>query len=63
VRPVYKLLDDYFVEMRRKHEWGALVPYNITGQLNQHPRSAISVLADGDASGFVDFYDKLVSDL
>jgi 4-hydroxy 2-oxovalerate aldolase len=63
VRPVYKLLEDYFLDMRQKHEWGALVPYNITGQLNQHPRSAISVLSEGDGSGYLEFYDKLVADL
>ena len=46
-----------------KHEWGALVPYNITGQLNQHPRSAISMLGDDAKYNYVDFYDRLVADL
>lgn len=63
VRPVYQLLEQYFVDLRQKHEWGALVPYNITGQLNQHPRSAIGMLADDEKDSFVDFYDKLVADL
>ena len=63
IRPVLQLLQDYFVDMRQKHEWGALVPYNITGQLNQHPRSAIAMLAEGDKYDYVGFYDKLVSDL
>jgi 4-hydroxy 2-oxovalerate aldolase len=63
VRPVYKLLEDYFVDLRQKHEWGALVPYNITGQLNQHPRSAISMLGEDAKYSYVDFYDKLVADL
>ena len=43
---------------------GALVPYNITGQMNQHPRSAIGMLADSDEEdNFVAFYDKIVADL
>jgi len=63
VRPVLQLLQDYFVDLRDKLEWGALVPYNITGQLNQHPRSAIAVLDSDDKSNYVEFYDKLVSDL
>jgi len=63
VRPIYKLLEDYFVDLRQKHEWGALVPYNITGQLNQHPRSAIGMLSEDEKYGFVEFYDKLVADL
>jgi 4-hydroxy 2-oxovalerate aldolase len=63
VRPVYKLLQDYFVDLRSKHEWGALVPYNITGQLNQHPRTAIGMLADDSKYEYVEFYDKIVADL
>ncbi len=63
VRPIYKLLEDYFVALREKHEWGALVPYNITGQLNQHPRSAIGMLEEDSKYNYVEFYDKLVADL
>ena len=37
IRPVYKLLEDHFVKLRREMTWGPLVPYNITGQHNQHP--------------------------
>jgi len=63
LRPVLQLLQDYFVDLRQKLEWGALVPYNITGQLNQHPRSAIGLLGGDERDAYVDFYDKLVSDL
>ena len=42
IRPIYKLLQDQFVALRKQVEWGALVPYNITGQLNQHPRTAMA---------------------
>jgi 4-hydroxy 2-oxovalerate aldolase len=63
VRPVLKLLQDYFVSLREKCEWGPLVPYNLTGQLNQHPRAAIALRGSDDKDNFVEFYDKLVSDL
>ena len=63
VRPIYQLLQQHMVGLRDKHEWGALVPYNITGQLNQHPRSAIAVLDAEDKYDYVGFYDKLVADL
>ncbi len=63
VRPIYRLLQDHMVGLREKHEWGALIPYNITGQLNQHPRSAIAVLDADDKHDYVGFYDKLVADL
>ncbi len=63
VRPVYRLLQDYFVDLREKHEWGALVPYNITGQLNQHPRAATGMLEGDEKYQYLDFYDKMVKDL
>jgi 4-hydroxy 2-oxovalerate aldolase len=63
VRPVYQVLQDYFVDLRQKHEWGALTTYNITGQLNQHPRSAIAMLEGDSKHEYVEFYDKLVADL
>jgi 4-hydroxy 2-oxovalerate aldolase len=63
IRPVLQLLQDHFVALREKVEWGALVPYNITGQLNQHPRSAIAVRAEEGKDDYVAFYDKIVADL
>jgi 4-hydroxy 2-oxovalerate aldolase len=63
IRPVLQLLQDHFVNLREKVEWGPLVPYNITGQLNQHPRAAIALRSGDEKNSFVDFYDKLVSDL
>ena len=63
IRPILQLLQDHFVPLREKLEWGALVPYNITGQLNQHPRSAIALVGGDERHNYVDFYDKLVADL
>jgi 4-hydroxy 2-oxovalerate aldolase len=63
VRPVLQLLQDHFVNLREKLEWGALVPYNITGQLNQHPRTAIALIESDEKHSYVDLYDRLVSDL
>jgi 4-hydroxy 2-oxovalerate aldolase len=63
IRPVLQVLQDHFVALREKVEWGALVPYNITGQLNQHPRAAIAVRGKEGKDQYVEFYDKLISDL
>jgi 4-hydroxy 2-oxovalerate aldolase len=63
IRPILKVLQDHFVSLREKAEWGPLVPYNITGQLNQHPRAAIALRSGDDKDNFVEFYDKLISDL
>jgi 4-hydroxy 2-oxovalerate aldolase len=63
IRPYLKLLQEHFVPLQGKLEWGPLVPYNITGQLNQHPRSAIQQRASTDKDNFVDFYDKAVAQI
>jgi len=63
LRPIYKLLQDYFVDLRKEMDWGALVPFNITGQQNQHPREAIAHLFGPDNGQYVEFYDKIVGDV
>jgi len=64
IRAIYQLLQDYLLPLSREHEWGPLVQYNITGQLNQHPRTAIAARADeAQRDGYADFYDKLTSDV
>ena len=62
-RPVYQLLQEQFVKLRQSLEWGPLVPYNITGQLNQHPRAAMALRAGPDKDNYVEFYDQLVGDV
>ncbi len=63
IRPVYRLLQEHMVKLRESVEWGPLVPYNITGQLNQHPRAAMQVRATPEKDHYVDFYDKCISEV
>ncbi len=63
IRPILQLLQDGIGPLRQQIEWGPLVPFNITGQLNQHPRTAIAMRSSSDKDNYVDFYDKCVSDL
>jgi 4-hydroxy 2-oxovalerate aldolase len=63
VRPVLKLLEDRFVSLREKLEWGPLVQYNITGMFNQHPRAAMAAREGADKDKYVDFYDKCAGDV
>ncbi|AWT59745.1 MAG: 4-hydroxy-2-oxovalerate aldolase [Candidatus Moanabacter tarae] len=62
-RPIYQLLQEYFIPLRRNLEWGPTVPYNITGQHNQHPRSAMAFEASSSREDYVDFYDKIIRDI
>jgi len=62
LRPVIQLLQTHVVPLRKTLEWGPLVPYNLTGQMNLHPRSAIQFRAGDDRDNYVKFYDQLISD-
>jgi 4-hydroxy 2-oxovalerate aldolase len=63
LRPVMQLLRDYIEPLKASVEWGPLVPYNITGQLNMHPRTAMKFRASDQRNDFVQFYDQIVSDV
>jgi 4-hydroxy 2-oxovalerate aldolase len=63
LRPVVKLLRDKIDPLRATVEWGPLVPYNITGQLNLHPRAAMQFRAGDSKDDYVKFYDEIVRDV
>ncbi len=42
IRPIYKVIQDQLQPLRETVEWGAYPEFMITGQLNEHPRSAIA---------------------
>jgi len=63
IRPIYKVLQDHLAPLAKEVDWGPHVQYNITGQLNQHPRSAIAARAGEDRDNYVEFYDKLIADV
>ena len=63
LRPVFKLLQDHLMPMRRTKEWGALIPYVVTGLLNQHPRAAMRVRTTEEKNQFLEFYDACTSEV
>lgn len=63
IRAIYKVLQDFIQPLKKNMEWGPYVEYNITGQLNLHPRAAIQARAGENVDKYVDFYDQQVSDI
>ncbi|AWB43933.1 nucleoid-structuring protein H-NS [Paenibacillus sp. CAA11] len=61
LRPLLGVLEKLMIPLREKEEWGYLIPYMITGTLDEHPRSAMALRASEDKDKFVDFYDKLTT--
>jgi 4-hydroxy 2-oxovalerate aldolase len=61
VRPVLKVIEDHYLPLSREIEWGYIIPYMITGVLNEHPRIAIECRDSEDRDLFTRFYDKLTT--
>ncbi len=59
LRPVLECVRDVFLPLTNKMEWGYMIPYMITAQFNQHPRSAIKMRAGDHPDDFVAFYDQM----
>jgi 4-hydroxy 2-oxovalerate aldolase len=61
IKPILKLIQDLFVPLREKVEWGYLIPYTITGLLNEHPRSAMRLRGSKEKDSYLEFYNLLTS--
>jgi 4-hydroxy 2-oxovalerate aldolase len=61
LKPLLGLIEKHMLEMRQKWEWGYIIPYMISGTLNEHPRVAMAYRDSTDRDKFVDFYDKVTS--
>lgn len=59
IEPILKVIQDYMIPMREELEWGYLIPYAITGLLNQHPRAAIAVRKTDMKDKYVEFYNQI----
>ena len=58
VRPLYKVIQEHMVPLRKEIEWGFNDIYGISGYLNQHPRAAMKQRSNDDIKD--DCYDFLV---
>jgi 4-hydroxy 2-oxovalerate aldolase len=63
LRPIVEVIQNHLLPLRRQLDWGPSVPYNLTGQLNQHPRSAIEWCEGPNKEDYLTFYDKVVSEI
>lgn len=63
MRPVVKFLQEYVEPLRAQVNWGPSLPYNITGQLNRHPRAAIKFLASEQRKDYLGFFDEIITDI
>jgi len=59
LRPVLKCIQEHFLPLNSKMEWGFRIPYMITGILNVHPRDAIKWREGDNPDDYVGFYDQV----
>lgn len=60
IEPILKVIQDQMVPLRKELEWGYMIPYAITGFMNEHPRSAIAMRKTDQKDKYVDFYNQML---
>jgi 4-hydroxy 2-oxovalerate aldolase len=60
IRPVLDLISQEFIPLREKIEWGYIVPYAITGILDEHPRAAMALRGSEKKENYREFWESLV---
>ena len=63
IRPVLDLISKEFITLREKIEWGYIIPYAITGILDEHPRAAMALRNSAKRENYREFYDSLVGEV
>ena len=62
IRPILDLISNEFVPLREKIEWGYIIPYAITGILDEHPKAAMALRNSAKKENYREFYESLVGD-
>ncbi len=57
--PVLKFIEEYIVPLEKELDWGYSIPYMLTGQLVEHPRSAMKARDENDTN-YTQFYRSLM---
>jgi 4-hydroxy 2-oxovalerate aldolase len=60
IRPVLDLISKEFIPLREKIEWGYIIPYAITGILDEHPRAAMALRGSSKKENYREFYESIV---
>jgi len=59
IRPVLDVISKEFIPLRQKMEWGYIIPYAITGMLNEHPRVAMTMRKTDKKDDYREFYESM----
>jgi len=63
LRPVLECIQKTILPMKQQFDWGPSIPYNISGQMNLHPKSAMAWREGKTPDDYVAFYDQTLTDV
>ncbi|MEI6654834.1 MAG: aldolase catalytic domain-containing protein [Verrucomicrobiota bacterium] len=63
LRPVIEAIQQTILPMRQQFDWGPSLPYNITGQMNLHPKSAMAWRESDTPDDYLGFYDQTMTEV
>lgn len=61
LEPLLQVMQDVFVDLGKKIEWGYIIPYMVTGVLNEHPRVAIALRNSDKKDCYAEFFKQLTT--
>ena len=61
LRPILQVIEEEYLPLSREIEWGYIIPYMLTGMLNEHPRTAIKLRNSDKKDQYTHFYDFLTT--
>jgi len=61
IRPILDLISKEFIPLRKKIEWGYIIPYAISGMMNEHPKAAMALRKSEKKENYREFYESLTN--
>ena len=61
IRPILDLISKEMIPLRNKIEWGYIIPYAISGMMNEHPRAAMALRKSRNKENYREFYENLLN--
>jgi 4-hydroxy 2-oxovalerate aldolase len=59
--PILKFIEEFIVPLEKELDWGYSIPYMLTGQLNEHPRTAMKAREENDTE-YRELYRNLLNE-
>ena len=62
IRPILDVISKEFIPLREKLEWGYLIPYAVTGILDEQPKTAMALRESSKKEDYREFYEGFLGD-